>query len=151
MLAIAAYEDSVDAARKVPYLRKWVDDWNPPQDLGYLAWAEDRNVGAVWTRQFDADEPDLPIYIDPYTPELAIACRPEFQGRGIGTKLISTICQRARKRGWNGLCLTVREGNPAIALYRRIGFMRLKEFDRRNRTGSLSLGMHLAFDRPTNR
>jgi ribosomal protein S18 acetylase RimI-like enzyme len=46
---------------------------------------------------------------------------PEFHNQGIGTRLIGTILDRARKKGRPAL-LNVIRGNRALSLYRRLGF-----------------------------
>lgn len=46
---------------------------------------------------------------------------PQFQNRGIGTRLIRAIQGRARRKGCPAL-LNVIRGNRALALYRRLGF-----------------------------
>ena len=46
---------------------------------------------------------------------------PQFHNRGIGTSLIRTILDRARRQGRPAL-LNVIRGNRAVSLYRRLGF-----------------------------
>lgn len=46
---------------------------------------------------------------------------PKMQGRGLGTRLIVRLQDRARRRG-QAIGLNVIRGNPAIELYRRLGF-----------------------------
>jgi ribosomal protein S18 acetylase RimI-like enzyme len=50
-----------------------------------------------------------------------IAILPPYQGRGIGTTLIRRLKQQARRRGIP-VTLQVLRGNPARALYERLGF-----------------------------
>ena len=45
----------------------------------------------------------------------------EYRNRGIGTHLIERLCDQARREG-STLMLNVIRGNPAISLYRRLGF-----------------------------
>jgi ribosomal protein S18 acetylase RimI-like enzyme len=45
----------------------------------------------------------------------------DFQGQGIGTALIEDLCERARTLG-KPVTLDVLHGNPAKALYERLGF-----------------------------
>lgn len=54
---------------------------------------------------------------------LLIAVLPEMQGKGIGAALIDDMIKRANQRNATRLHLEVRDGNPAIALYRRFGFI----------------------------
>jgi diamine N-acetyltransferase len=48
--------------------------------------------------------------------------RPEFRGRGIGSRALDFAQQTARELGAKVLHLEVNRGNPAIELYRRNGF-----------------------------
>jgi [ribosomal protein S18]-alanine N-acetyltransferase len=52
-----------------------------------------------------------------------VAVDPPFQGRGVATRLMSSLCHHARNRPTAALTLEVRVSNErAIALYRRFGF-----------------------------
>ena len=53
---------------------------------------------------------------------------PAFQGRGIGTHLLSRLCDHARQLGLP-VRLRVLRVNPAQALYRRLGFAVVQETD----------------------
>ncbi|WP_373284643.1 GNAT family N-acetyltransferase [Kroppenstedtia guangzhouensis] len=46
---------------------------------------------------------------------------PQFQGKGIGSKLICRLINKARKKNVP-VSLTVLKQNPAIRLYKRLGF-----------------------------
>lgn len=68
-------------------------------------------AGFVMTRRA-ADEEEL----------LLIAVTPENRERGIGSMLISTMIEKARESGVTRVFLEMREGNPAVNLYKRSGF-----------------------------
>lgn len=52
-----------------------------------------------------------------------VAVDPERQGLGLGGRLLAQIMSEAKQRGAESLTLEVRVGNqPALALYRRVGF-----------------------------
>lgn len=53
---------------------------------------------------------------------LLIAVVPEFRQRGIGSLLIDRLFAAARGRGIKRIYLEMRRGNPAIYLYRKLGF-----------------------------
>lgn len=55
-----------------------------------------------------------------------IALLKAFRGNGIGGRLIEGLCERAQQAGLS-LRLSVRQGNRAIELYTRIGFIRGRE------------------------
>lgn len=68
-------------------------------------------AGFVLTR-FAADEEEL----------LLIAVAPEMRGRGLGEKLMQHFFDMAKSRGVNRIFLEMRRGNPAVHLYRKVGF-----------------------------
>lgn len=53
---------------------------------------------------------------------LLLAVRREAQGKGIGTLLLERFGRLSRLRGAARLHLEVRDGNPAINLYKRAGY-----------------------------
>ena len=53
---------------------------------------------------------------------LLLAVAPGHQGRGIGRLLLEEFTERARSAGAGRVHLEVRDGNPAVAMYRRAGF-----------------------------
>ena len=68
-------------------------------------------VGFVLTRQA-ADEEEL----------LLIAVLPEYRRKGIGEALIRHMLTLSKARGGKRIFLEMRRGNPAIHLYRKVGF-----------------------------
>jgi len=58
-----------------------------------------------------------------HVAELAIAVDPEFQGHGIGRRLVAAACAEAKAQGKRKLSLRVMSTNEkAIAFYERLGF-----------------------------
>lgn len=55
-----------------------------------------------------------------------IALLPAFRGRGIGTKLLNDILEEGRRTA-RKVTIHVEQFNPALALYRRLGFRILEE------------------------
>ena len=53
---------------------------------------------------------------------LLLAVSPEFRRRGIGRMLLDHFLETARNRGASRVHLEVREGNPAVIMYRSAGF-----------------------------
>lgn len=68
-------------------------------------------AGFVLTRH-GADEEEL----------LLIAVMPRHRHRGLGEALIAHLFAAARARGVARIFLEMRRGNPAIALYEKVGF-----------------------------
>lgn len=78
----------------------------------FVAELNGKIAGYVWW------EPDsAPI------PTIAICVQDEYQGNGIGKRLLRKLIREAKMRKKKGLRLTVREDNEiAISLYRKVGF-----------------------------
>lgn len=53
---------------------------------------------------------------------LLLAVSPNYRRRSVGRKLLQDFLSRARTRGSTRVHLEVREGNPAIQMYRHAGF-----------------------------
>jgi len=53
---------------------------------------------------------------------LLLAVKPEWRSQGIGRLLLTAMTKNARAAGITKLFLEMREGNPAEALYRSLGF-----------------------------
>ena len=53
---------------------------------------------------------------------LLLGVSPQFRQRGIGRMLLDDFLHRAHENGSSRIHLEVRDGNPAIAMYRRAGF-----------------------------
>jgi ribosomal-protein-alanine N-acetyltransferase len=53
---------------------------------------------------------------------LLLAVAPQHQHRGIGRRLLEQFVEQARAAGARRVHLEVRDGNPAVQLYRRAGF-----------------------------
>jgi ribosomal-protein-alanine N-acetyltransferase len=56
---------------------------------------------------------------------LLLAVTPENRGRGLGRRLLSDLIGQAQARGSLRILLEMRAGNPAEALYLRLGFTRI--------------------------
>ena len=91
-------------------------DWGQPDDIGVIALADEKPIGAVWLRQIKAYG-----YVDDKTPELSIAVLPDYRGQGIGTRLMQELLATVRSQ-CAALSLSVSIDNPALRLYQRLGF-----------------------------
>jgi GNAT superfamily N-acetyltransferase len=103
----------------------YVDGWMREGDAGVLAVDGDRPIGAAWYRPFSADEPGYG-FLDEATPEISIAVDSSHRGRGIGTALLRALCERAGHVGLRALSLSVERDNPALRIYRRLGFVEVQ-------------------------
>ncbi|MDO4685011.1 MAG: TIGR00730 family Rossman fold protein [Corynebacterium sp.] len=55
-------------------------------------------------------------------PEITVSVDPEFQGHGLGTRMLDSLITHAHTVRWPGLALKVADTNPARRLYARLGF-----------------------------
>ena len=60
---------------------------------------------------------------------LHVAVPPHFQSKGIGTQLMHELLHEFRQAQLTRAALAVTEANPAVHLYRRIGFETLRRYD----------------------
>ena len=101
-----------------PEIYVYIKDFGGKDDLGVVAEADGKLMGAAWARI-------IPAYgsIDPEIPELAISVLPEFRGQGIGTDLMACLFELLRKRGYARTSLSVQQDNPAVRFYQRLGYV----------------------------
>lgn len=82
--------------------------------------------------------------IEPIADVQTIAVVPEYEGRGIGTTLLTRLIEEARRRYAVDVLLEVRADNPrAQQLYRRFGFQQIHVRPRYYRDGVDALIMRL--------
>ncbi|WP_437485927.1 N-acetyltransferase family protein [Sorangium sp. So ce1014] len=104
-----------------PELSRYVQGWGQLDDLGVVALQEGEAAGAAWLRRLTGALRGYG-HVDDETPELAIALLPQHRGRGLGTRLLTSLLDTARNR-YPAISLSVSPDNPAIRLYRRLGFV----------------------------
>ena len=56
---------------------------------------------------------------------LLIATHPDVQRMGVGSSLAKAVIDQASNRGAKMVFLEVRQGNPALSLYLRVGFLQV--------------------------
>lgn len=90
--------------------------------------------------------------IEPIADVQTIAVVPEFEGRGIGSGLLTRLIDEARSRGAADVLLEVRQDNPrARQLYIRFGFEQIHVRPRYYRDGVDALIMRLQLMRASDR
>jgi ribosomal protein S18 acetylase RimI-like enzyme len=141
--SMAGTDADIESAQRDPNLRCYVDDYGRPGDTGVIAAIDGVSVGAAWVRLSPGEEQPSKVWTSEI-PELAIATLPDRRGAGIGSVLMTALVEAARDR-YPAIVLTVREGNAAVRLYERFGFV----VERRvvNRVGGVSLAMRCDFER----
>lgn len=108
-----------------PAVAKYWQAWGRAGDFGLIV--EDRTtgerVGAAWMRLYSADNPPYG-FIAEDIPEISIALLPGYRNRGIGAALIAELIKHAHGR-YPALSLSVVDSNPAMRLYKRMGFVQV--------------------------
>jgi GNAT superfamily N-acetyltransferase len=107
----------------LPEVARYVRGWGRESDIGTIALtaADDRPIGAAWLRCWSSDDRGYG-FVDLDTPELSIAVLPDCRGRGVGTQMLQHLLTRA-DRHFEQVSLNVTNGNPAMRLYERLGFV----------------------------
>ena len=110
---------------ELPELQVYVRDFGSGEaDICFLAETDGKAIGAVWTRIMDDYG-----HIESGVPSLAIALYSQYRGRGIGTSLMRAILAELRQRGYPKVSLSVQKANYAARMYRRFGFVTVRETD----------------------
>jgi GNAT superfamily N-acetyltransferase len=69
------------------------------------------------------------LYLDEWEEEFRIvdiALLPAWRGKGIGSRILQEVISRARKKG-KAVSIHVEQFNPAMSLYKRLGFENVSE------------------------
>ena len=101
-----------------PDLQVYIRDFGKEKDdICFVAEAAGRIAGAVWVR-------DMPDYghIADGVPSFAISLYKEYRSYGIGTKLMETMLDELRSRGYKKASLAVQKANYAVRMYKKVGF-----------------------------
>lgn len=114
-------------------------------------------LAQVDTRRYVVAEADGQIVayaglmcIEPIADVQTIAVVPEFEGKGIGSAILTELIEESRRRGAVEVLLEVRADNPrAQALYVRFGFEQIHVRRRYYRDGTDALIMRLTLTEGT--
>ena len=101
-----------------PTFQKYLAGFPRDTDLGFIAEREGQDAGAVWSRYFTAADPGYGFVAEDI-PELSISVVAGRRGEGIGRALLNAMLAASPV----SLSLSVEDGNPALELYRKSGFV----------------------------
>ncbi|HIK14068.1 MAG TPA: GNAT family N-acetyltransferase [Leptolyngbyaceae cyanobacterium M33_DOE_097] len=144
MLMHAAHESEITAVQSQVSLVGYAANWGRAGDMGFVAVCEQQPIGAAWLRLWKGQERGFG-YIADEIPELAIAVLPEYYGNGIGSNLLLQLIEAASK-SYPAISLNVRDDNPAVRLYQRVGFVKVAGSEAPNRVGGTSFNMLYRFN-----
>ena len=107
---------------KDPSLSKYIANWGKDKfDIAWVAEADHQLVGAVCGRLFTSEHKGFG-YLGDRIPELSMAVKKEYRNQGIGTSLMNAIASEYLEFGVAYLSLSVDKANPAVNLYKRLGY-----------------------------
>lgn len=104
-----------------PHLSKYVENFGRRGDYAFVLADENELVGAAWSRLFAESEKSYG-YVGAETPEFSIAIFEKYRNRGFGERLMRELFARLKSEGYAQVSLSVDKLNPAVNLYRRLGF-----------------------------
>lgn len=110
---VVGIEMGYDAAGEVRHGKETARHVNAlldPAALAHLRWAYP--IAAHFLRPVPADA----YYVQ------TLSVLPEVHGRGVGARLLTAACDRARDAGYASVTLMVAMTNPAVAFYTRQGW-----------------------------
>lgn len=118
---------------KEPTLTEYCKRAEKGQDAAYLLWDTDKVVGYFFLWKMD-----IP------TPILGIGLADEYQGRGLGKKLMNILINRAKDEDRQGIELTtVLDNDAAYQLYLSCGFEYLGDVENQAGDGRIVKERHM--------
>ena len=101
-----------------PELQVYVSDFGKSKgDMGLVAEADNKIIGAVWVRIMNDYG-----HIDNETPSFAISLCKDYRSCGIGTALIKEMLDMLNQAGYKQASLAVQKENYAVKMYKNVGF-----------------------------
>lgn len=113
---------------KQPELSIFIDNFGREDDYCLVAEYDGKIVGAVWARILSGEVKGFGN-VDNETPEFAISLYKEYRNKGIGTKLMKSMLQLLKEKGYKQTSLAVQKDNYAVKMYQKVGFRVVKELE----------------------
>lgn len=110
-------------------------------DIGVYLIANKKAAGGAWVRLLANGF----ALVDHDTPELVCAVLPEFRQQGIGTLVLQQLFIEVSKI-YPQISLCVTKGSPAIALFERLGFVKVKDSEHHNAQAEEAITMLKVFE-----
>jgi hypothetical protein len=138
-------DEPIQKALSDPFLRKYWVEWGRPGDTGIVI--EDASTGmavaCAWVRLFSREQAGTG-FVGEDVPELAMGALKNIRSEGFGTIALRQLIETVRPH-YRGICLSVRDDNPAVRLYERFSFRKVAGSEMTNRIGTKSYNMYLEF------
>jgi [ribosomal protein S18]-alanine N-acetyltransferase len=104
-----------------PDLYCYIKDFGRKHDLGFIIEANNKPVGAIWTRIFSEEQKGYG-FVNNKTPELSMAINPDFRNQGFGTQLLEKMLFKLQESDYKKVSLSVDKRNFAYQIYLKFGF-----------------------------
>ncbi len=135
-------DETAEALDAHPSLEQYHRNYgNYNGDIGVYVTVDHKIAGGAWIRLLL----NGPAYVDKNTPELVLSVLPQYRRQGLGTLLMEQLFKEAAKI-YPQISLSVREVDPAMELYERLGFQKVENSERTNIEGSSSFTMLKKFE-----
>lgn len=118
----------MDVVTSHPKIAVYHEGWMRPGDAGVVAEVDGEFVGMAYCRVFE-DGSDSQGFYDAETPELAVGVDAAHRGQGIGEALITKLHEMIAADGVARMSLSVDARNPALRLYERLGYQKVRGTD----------------------
>jgi ribosomal protein S18 acetylase RimI-like enzyme len=109
-------------------LKVFYTDFGKPDDECLVVEVDNKVVGAVWTRILSGEVKGFGN-IDEHTPEFGISLFKEYRNKGLGKKLMESMLELLKKKGYKRTSLAVQKDNYAVNMYKNVGFSIMKELE----------------------
>lgn len=111
---------------QIPEIVHYFSPCPPDREFGVVIEdAEGAGIAVAWARYFTLSDPGYG-FVDEDTPELSVWVDQSHRSKGHGTRLLDVLISEAQNAGIWQLSLSVEAGNPAMRLYKRLGFVRVE-------------------------
>jgi len=138
----ARLDESDEGLENYPELEQYERNFGAYSgDIGVYMISDKKVSGAAWVRILANGYGN----IDDNTPELVFAVKPEYRNQGIGTAIMQQLLVEVSKV-FSQMSLSVRETNPVISLYERLGFEKVEGSEHKNNAGTHSFTMLKVFE-----
>jgi ribosomal protein S18 acetylase RimI-like enzyme len=138
----ARLDESAETLDAHPYLEQYHRNYgNYNGDIGVYMTVDHKIAGGAWVRLLLNGLG----HIDKATPELVLAVLPQYRKQGLGTLLMEQLFKEAAKI-YPQISFSVREDDPAMSLYGRLGFQKIENSERTDIEGSSSFTMLKKFE-----
>ena len=108
-----------------PELNNYIKDFGRKHDYCLVAKLENELIGAIWIRQFSLNNKGYG-FVNEETPELSMALKPDFRGKGIGKIMLKEMLTKLVELKLKQVSLSVDKRNYAYEMYKKNAFIEIE-------------------------